>query len=100
MIMCLFLVLLGPCPQVLGARLFSHQRVLKDLTDALSTRSDTRPLAHREGAWMVTEVMRERMSLGLVMGDHPSIAGRSRVLARGSIILEGTESKREERPRP
>ena len=49
---------------------------------------------------MVIEVMRERMGLGLVMGDHPSIAGRSRVLARGSIILEGTEGKREERPRP
>ena len=28
MIMCLFLVLLGPCPQILGARLVSHQRVL------------------------------------------------------------------------
>ena len=37
---------------------------------------------------MVTEVMRERMSLGLVMGDHPSIAGRSTVLARGSINLQ------------
>ena len=31
---------------------------------------------------MVIEAMRERMGLGLVMGDHPSIAGRSRALAR------------------
>ena len=42
----LFLVLLGPCPQILGARLVSHQRVLKGLIDALTTRSDTRPLTH------------------------------------------------------
>ena len=49
---------------------------------------------------MVIEAMRERMGLGLVMGDHPSIAGRSRVLARRSINLKGTKGKREERPRP
>ena len=49
---------------------------------------------------MVIEVMRERMGLGLVMGDHPSIAGRSRALARRSINVEGTKGKREERPRP
>ena len=44
---------------------------------------------------MVIEAMRERMGLGLVMGDHPSIAGRSKALARRSINIEGTESKRE-----
>ena len=49
---------------------------------------------------MVIEAMRERMGLGLVMGDHPSIAGRSKALARRSIILKGTKGKREERPRP
>ena len=37
---------------------------------------------------MVIEVMRERMRPGLVMGDHPSIAGRSRVLGRRSINLK------------
>ena len=49
---------------------------------------------------MVIEAMRERMGLGLVMGDHPSIAGRSKALARRSINLKGTKGKREERPRP
>ena len=43
---------------------------------------------------MVIEAMRERMGLGLVMGDHPSIAGRSKALARRSINVEGTKGKR------
>ena len=49
---------------------------------------------------MVIEVMRERMRLGLVMGDHPSIAGRSKVLGRRNIceaprpmILKRTTNK-------
>ena len=49
---------------------------------------------------MVIEVMRERIRPGLVMVDHPSIAGRSRVLGRRNIFIKGTKSKREERPRP
>ena len=42
---------------------------------------------------MVIEVMRERMRPGLVMGDHPSIAGRSRVLGRRNIFLKGTKGQ-------
>ena len=61
---------------------------------------------------MVIEVMRERMGLGLVMGDHPSISGRSKVLGRRNICEapseandsqkdnKQTKNKREARPRP
>ena len=50
---------------------------------------------------MVIEVMRERMRPGLVMVDHPSIAGTSRQSAwKKKHFLKGTKGKREERPRP
>ena len=38
---------------------------------------------------MVIRVMRERMRPGLVMGDHPSIAGRSRVLGKKKHKSQG-----------
>ena len=45
---------------------------------------------------MVTEVVRERMSLSHV----PSIAGRSKVCKRKHNFRRDRERKREERPRP